>query len=452
MNGIMKVELVLKENIKPSCPTPSHLKSFKLSLPDQLAPSFYVPLLLYYCSDDCNRESSKIDDRCRVIKKSLAETLTKFYPLAGKVIDNRYVDCNDDGFDYFETKVSNCHLSQLIQHPNIHDRVCELLPCDPYPPEISSMNRPIFVQVNVFDNCGGMVIGLCISHKLADGTSIMAFINDWATVARGISTNDHYQQIKGPTFELQSLFAGTDLLGSTPPSLLVTDEVLAAKSFVFGASKIAELKAKSIILEESSGAIEQCQPTRVEALSAFIWKCFIDIDQAKNKGSPAVRVYEAAHAVNMRMKMVPLLPTNSFGNMYTMSRAVCILMNNECIHTQDHDLVGKIKNSLKKIDGDYVRGLQSSDTLLSAMETDGENSLSGQIEKLNFSSWCRFPIYETDFGWGKPVWVSACTTPLKNLVWLKDTSSGDGIEVTVIFGKNEMTEFECHKELLAYIS
>ncbi|KAI3879127.1 hypothetical protein MKX03_010631 [Papaver bracteatum] len=452
MNGIMKVELVLKENIKPSCPTPSHLKSFKLSFLDQLAPSFYVPLLLYYCDDKSRSESREIDDRCRVIKKSLAETLTKFYQLAGKVIDNRYVDCNDDGVDYFETKVSNCQLSQLIQYPDVYSRVRELLPCNPYPPDISSTNRPLSVQVNVFDNCGGIVIGLCISHKLADGSSIMAFINDWAAVARGISTNDHCQQIKGPTFELQSLFAGNDLPGSTPPSSLVRDEVLVAKNFVFGASKIAELKAKSIIREESGDAIKQCQPTRVEALSALIWRCFIDIDQAKNKGSASVTVYEAAHAVNMRTRMVPPLPTNSFGNMYTMSRAKCIVRNNECIDTQDHDLVGKIKDSFKKIHSSYVRELQSSDTGLSTMETDGENSFSGQTVKLNFSSWCRFPIYEADFGWGKPTWVGACTAPLKNLVWLKDTNSGDGIEATVVFGKNEMAEFERHEELLAYIS
>ncbi|KAI3839870.1 hypothetical protein MKW98_010175 [Papaver atlanticum] len=432
---MMKVELILKENIKPSCPTPSHLKSFKLSLLDQLAPSFYVPLLR---NDNSKRESGEIHDRCRVVKNSLAETLSNS------------IHCNDDGVDYFETKVSNCQLSQLIRHPNVYDRVRELLPCNPYPPEVSSANRPLSVQVNVSDNCGGIVIGLCISHKLADGSSIMAFINDWATVARGISSNDHCQQIKGPTFELQSLFAGKDLLGSTPPP--VTDEVLVAKSFVFGASKLAELKAKSVILEESSDAIEQCQPTRVEALSALIWRCFIDIDQAKNKGSAsaAARVYEAAHAVNMRTRMVPPLPTNSFGNMYTMSRAICAVMKND--DTQDHDLVGKIKDSFKNIGSDYVRELQSSDTLLSAMDTDGENSLSGQTVKLNFSSWCRFPIYEADFGWGKPTWVDACTAPLKNLVWLKDTSSGDGIEATAIFGKNEMAEFERHEELLAYIS
>ncbi|MCL7045153.1 hypothetical protein MKW94_007287 [Papaver nudicaule] len=366
--SIMKVELVLKENIRPSCPTPYHLKSFKLSLLDQLAPSFYSPLLLYYCNDNSNRETGKIDDRCRVIKKSLAEVLTKFYPLAGKIIDNRFVDCNDD--------------------------VRQLLPCDPYPPEISSMSSPLSVQVNVFDNCGGIVIGLCISHKLADGSSVMAFISDWATVARGISTNGDCQQIKGPSFELQSLFVGKDLLGFTPPILPATDEVLVAKSFVFGDSKINELKAKSIILEETGdAAIEQYQPTRVEALSAFIWRCFIDIDQAKNKRPAAARVYEAIHAVNMRTRMVPQLPTNSFGNVHTASRAICVVRNNECIDTQNHNLVGKIQDSLRKIDADYVRRLRSSDTLSSVMEKDKENGLSGQTEMLIFSSWCRFPLY-----------------------------------------------------------
>ncbi|KAI3992376.1 hypothetical protein MKX01_013243, partial [Papaver californicum] len=112
---MMKVQVVSKESIKPSSPTPNHLKIFNLSFLDQLAPPIYVNILLYYFHNA--KKIINADVRRSVLKKSLAETLTKLYPLAGKIIDDKFiVDCNDEGVDYIETKVSNRKLSQLIQH------------------------------------------------------------------------------------------------------------------------------------------------------------------------------------------------------------------------------------------------------------------------------------------------------------------------------------------------
>ncbi|KAI3981802.1 hypothetical protein MKX01_027787 [Papaver californicum] len=367
---MMKVQVVSKESIKPSCPIPHHLKFFNLSFLDQLAPPIYVNILLYYCHNDDAKKIIDTDVRRNVPKKSLAETLTKFYPLAGKIIDDKFiVDCNDEGVDYIETRVSNCQLSQLIQHPNVHELVKKFISSDPDTTEISSKKVPLSVQVNVFEDCGGIVIGLRISHKLADASSLTTFVNDWATVARGIADGDHDQQIKGPSFEWQSLFPPRDLMGFIPTSLIVGDEVLVTKKFVFGASKLAELKAKSIIVKESDDVHDQYQPTRVEVLSAFLWMCFIDIDETKNKGGAQLKVYLATHTVNMRSRMVPSLPTNSFGNVLGIS-AASIIMHNEGTEKNDQynypNLVGKVRDSIKKVDADYVREIQTTDAQLNA--------------------------------------------------------------------------------------
>ena len=43
-----KVKIVSRRLIKPAAPTPPHLKSYKTSSIDQLAPPAYVPFILYY--------------------------------------------------------------------------------------------------------------------------------------------------------------------------------------------------------------------------------------------------------------------------------------------------------------------------------------------------------------------------------------------------------------------
>nr|GMN72954.1 hypothetical protein TIFTF001_055301 [Ficus carica]GMN72957.1 hypothetical protein TIFTF001_055303 [Ficus carica] len=44
----IKVEITRRETIKPSSPTPQHLRSVEFSIMDQLAPDFHVPLVLFY--------------------------------------------------------------------------------------------------------------------------------------------------------------------------------------------------------------------------------------------------------------------------------------------------------------------------------------------------------------------------------------------------------------------
>ncbi|GLT69016.1 hypothetical protein SLA2020_412020 [Shorea laevis] len=95
----MEVEIISEECIKPSSPTPANLRTHKLSLLDQTIPPIYTPMILYYPMNQ--RISHPIVDivsqRSHLLKQSLSETLTRFYPFAGKIKDNLSVDCNDEG-------------------------------------------------------------------------------------------------------------------------------------------------------------------------------------------------------------------------------------------------------------------------------------------------------------------------------------------------------------------
>ncbi|CAH8363413.1 unnamed protein product [Eruca vesicaria subsp. sativa] len=85
----MKLEILSKEVIKPD--SPNHLQALHLSLFDQFLPTTYVSAIFFY-DDQPNQEPILV----HTLKNSLSQTLSLFYPLAGRIKEGITVDCNDD--------------------------------------------------------------------------------------------------------------------------------------------------------------------------------------------------------------------------------------------------------------------------------------------------------------------------------------------------------------------
>ncbi|KAK8659515.1 hypothetical protein V6N13_029715 [Hibiscus sabdariffa] len=70
-----------------------------------------------------------------------------------------------------------------------------------------------------------------------------------------------------------------------------------------------------------------------------------------------------------------------------------------------------MKESIKALNKEYVKKLQDgynhSDCFREKAANDGES----EIVVFTFTSLCRFPLYETDFGWGKPIWAGSGDVP-----------------------------------------
>ena len=197
----MEVQIISKQNVKPSSPRPSPLRNFKLSLLDQLVTVPYAPILLFY---PMNKKASTsyldVPKRLELLKKSISETLTHFYPLAGKIKDELSIDCNDEGAYYVEAQV-NCHLSEFLRQPDLL-LVHQFFPCELPPKAVTDVAN---FQVNVFE-CGGIAIGICISHRIVDGAALSTFLKAWSATARGSK-----EAIIYPEFVSSSLFPANDL-------------------------------------------------------------------------------------------------------------------------------------------------------------------------------------------------------------------------------------------------
>ncbi|KAL0372318.1 UNVERIFIED_CONTAM: Vinorine synthase [Sesamum calycinum] len=136
------------------------------------------------------------------------------------------------GAPYVEA-ISNCNLSQVVTNP-VPKNMDKLLPF-----KVDDVqNLGMFVQVTYF-SCGGIAVGLVMSHKIADALSFFLVANKWAAVAR----NGNYDDVPCPMFEGAKIFPPRDSARFKPSTGIMKEEPV-TKIFMFPASKISTLQER----------------------------------------------------------------------------------------------------------------------------------------------------------------------------------------------------------------
>ncbi|KAL7244684.1 hypothetical protein ACSBR2_000120 [Camellia fascicularis] len=195
-------------------------------------------------------------------------------------------------------------------------------------------------------------------------------------------------------------------------------------------------------------------PSRVQAVSSLIWKCFIAASKATSGDYKPILL---GHAVNMRPRALPPFSESCMGNFLWLAVAEC----KDKAETELHHLAGQVNNTIAKVNGNLVKQLQGEEGSLTYCETLEEmrKALHDGADYLGFTSWCNFGLYDIDFGWGKPTWASPVgsgesisTIFYQNMVILIETKQGDGIEAWVSMDEQQMAIFQCDRELQIYTS
>ncbi|EXB82420.1 Deacetylvindoline O-acetyltransferase [Morus notabilis] len=429
------IEIIKRETIKPSSPTPQHNRIHNLCWFDQISTPFFIPILLFYRHGLFNTSINAVSETSSLLINSLSKTLSKYYPFAGRIRDRESILCNDEGVDFLVAKVKQ-DLSSLLHNPKAE--ILHLLFPDNLQWRNTDVSFLLAVQVNYFD-CGGLAIGVCMSHKLSDAATLVSFINCWASTARNAG-----RDVSFPVLNVASLFPRGDL--PLFPEAVHWKGNYASRRFVFEAEKINSLKA--VISEKVEN------PTRVEAVTALLYKSAIKASRAvvsNAKTSSHLLVQQ----VNMRTRMVPELPETSVGSLSWFFPVLwgSIEMDDQSFFV---GLVSRMREAFTKLCSSFADKFGGEDWFLEMLEIlkeyKGLLSRSDQVV-YRFSSWCRFPVYEADFGWGKPVWVTSVGTVDKNVIILMDHGkNGGGIEAFVTLEEDEMFVFECDQELLAFAS
>ncbi|KAE8704231.1 Pre-rRNA-processing protein TSR1 isoform 1 [Hibiscus syriacus] len=276
---VMEVEIVSKELVKPSSPTPHHLRTHLLSFLDQFLPSIYVPMVLFYMNQETGIPSADIiadnSRRAQLLKESLSETLTLFYPFAGRIEEHHLsVDCNDEGAYYVKARV-NSRLREFLELTD-SSYVPQLLPAT---------------------SAGGYVSMIHLSRAAALPSDHVSCT--WSSMQLALQ---HFLENAAFSKEATSTLMTTFLKERTCRTTII----------VFDASAIASLKARA-----ASSSVSN--PTQVEVILALLTKCIIATLKSKSDTRKSTLIN---HTVNLRQRAVPQIPKTSIGNFLCVAAAL----------------------------------------------------------------------------------------------------------------------------------
>ncbi|KAG6412850.1 hypothetical protein SASPL_125542 [Salvia splendens] len=186
-------------------------------------------------------------------------------------------------------------------------------------------------------------------------------MNAWAAVSRGEAS-----RITRPSF---AVFLRRKMLVSGI-RIGITEEKLVTRRLVFEKEKVERIRK----LEASRSEVKD--PSRVEAVSAFLWRSFIEAHKQCAGG-------------NGRHE-----DKDGYGDM----------------------VVSRLRAAIRVVDEDYVEAISDEEFVREVLNNIGDIFTK---ENCVFTSWLRFPFYEADFGWRKPARVCTAMMPYMNLVILR---------------------------------
>ncbi|KAJ8766034.1 hypothetical protein K2173_020550 [Erythroxylum novogranatense] len=433
----MEVRIVSRELIRPSSlATDQHEKPHKLSLFDQLTPATYVPFIFFYTMKAISLDTIHVRAHLR---KSLSETLAIYYPLSGRTSDNKFLHNFNEGVPFVEALV-NCRLTDFLKHHEI-ESLNHLIACQPCTKELIT-SPVVTVQLNMF-TCGGIAVGVSVSHKIVDGQTLKAFINSWAAISRG-NPGDVVQPDLNETslfFPPRDSFPRNHM--SLMENLWFEEDNYVTRRFVFDAKAIATLKAKSKVKPEA-------KPTTIEVLTCFIWKSGMNASKAITVSPKASILVEA---LNLRPRTKPPMSSAFIGNVFWWAIAVA---NPSDTNTELAELVDLLHESIALYNTDFTHALQGDSGFEAISEFCNQLEELFSTEKPDifaFTSWLHIGLHQLNFGWGEPIWfanIGKAGPAFRNLTVFVETKDGKGIEAWITMDEKRMSILEKDVEFLAF--
>ncbi|XVF65886.1 hypothetical protein PTKIN_Ptkin09bG0287000 [Pterospermum kingtungense] len=432
------MEITVKEStiVRPAQDTPKG--SLWSSNFDLLMTRYHVPLVFFYRPNGC----SNFFDPGK-LKEALGKVLVPFYPIAGRLgLDKNgrlEIVCNAEGVLFIEAE-STSAMDQFGGDFSDKSEVFRLVPKVDYSGGISSY--PLLVsQVTTF-KCGGVCLGVGFQHTLGDGASTLHFINSWGETARGLS-------LSIAPFMDRTLFRARvpptprfhHAEYDPPPSILPSESRLhdhkpsIVSAFKLTVDQLNTLKAKSKI----ENADDTMKYSTFNILAAHLWRSI-----TKARGLPNDQPTMLYIPIDGRSKLNPPVPTGYFGNavlgVTTIARAGDLRSEpfTETIK-RIHQLVKQVNDEYIRSAIDYIEKAPDLSTLVRGPQTF-------QCPNLAVNSWVWLPIYDADFGWGRPIYMGPGNVVQEGKLYILRSPTDDGSSSLVT--RLETSHMELFKKFL----
>ncbi|MCD7452870.1 hypothetical protein HAX54_018425 [Datura stramonium] len=456
------VTLVSKCTVFPS--QKSCLPDLKLSVSD-------LPMLsVHYIQKGClfTRPPFPIPHLVSLLKLSLSQTLTHFPPLAGRFVTDShgyvYISCNDDGVDFVHATATHIFIRDVIGSIDVPDHVKEFFPLDR---TVSYRGHFIpLLAVQVTELADGVFIGCAVNHSVTDGTSFWNFFNTFAEVSRGVK-----RIIRQPDFTRDSILISNSVLklpADGPKVTFAGDAPLRERIFSFSRESIQRLKAKTnnqklnfdgeisivelmakqsndplTIKTETAAVNSTAEISSFQSLCALLWRAV-----TRARKFPASKMTTFRMAVNCRNRLQPKLNPLYFGNAI---QSIPIYVSAGDVLSHDlHWCAEQLNKNVKAHDDVMVR------KFIEDWERDPRcfplGNFDGAMLTMGSSPW--FPMYDNDFGWGRPVAVrSGRANKFDGKISAFPGREGAGsVDLEVILSPKTMEGLESDPEFMHYVT
>lgn len=452
---------------------PSSFESLKLSVSDlPMLSCHYIQKGVLLNSPPYN----SINDLVFSLKHSLSCALSHFPALAGRLSTDAdgyvYIVCNDAGVDFIQAKAKHLSVHAILpENKDVPDCFKEFFAFD-RTLSYSGHFKPL-VAVQVTELADGVFIGCTVNHAVTDGTSFWHFFNTFAEICKGA-----LKVSKTPDFCRNSVFNSPAVLkfpAGGPKVTFSGDEPLRERIFHFSREAILKMKLRAnnsavkVIINgfsdpteilwkksndswktvngEKNGSLKANNRTAeissFQSLCAQLWR---SVTRARNLDDAKTTTFRMA--VNCRHRLSPKMDTYYFGN--AIQSIPTFAPAGELLSRDIHwcaDLLHK--NVVAHDDATVRRGVEDWEKqprLFPLGNSDGASMTMGSSP--------RFPMYDNDFGWGRPLAVrSGRANKFDGKISAFPGREGNGsVDLEVVLAPETMAGLESDTEFMQYVS
>ncbi|XP_059076186.1 coniferyl alcohol acyltransferase-like [Cryptomeria japonica] len=340
------------------------------------------------------------------IKKALSEVLVLFYPVAGRFIISHNgepeIECSNQGVPFIEAESGAAIKDLDFSQPSF--TAAKLTPKrHPLQGESPHCIPVLAVQVTRM-NCGGIVVGCCFDHRTVDGISSYNFFKAWTEAAQGLSSS-----IITPCFERSLInprhplntssvrvidrhymalpFSALDRTDPPPPQI--------GRIYHLDAPTLLQLQALANQTEGKPLAVKPM--TKMEAVSSYIWKVFARAQALASSEPTRIGIPIDGRAY---LNLAPSYFGNVIAIPFKESYAKHILEEpiSEIAEIVRNVISGSANTEYFMSFVDWVEEKRPAAMLARVYAEDGSAVV--------VSSGVRIPLYQFDFGCGKPTFSS----------------------------------------------
>ena len=379
------------------------------------------------------------------LKLSLSLVLRNYLPLAGRITwdpnepkPSIVVSPNDAvSVTIAETEADFSLLSGYGQRPlsELYNLLPELPVCDDSATVLS-------LQITLFPN-HGFSIGVVTHHAVLDGKTSSTFIKAWAHICKQHLENNgtsSLPEILAPSYD-RSLINGVtgvdekmiamlrslkgDATNSsrslTPfPAKTLGDDVVLA-TLVLSRDDVEKLRERA---QRESTTPSHLHLSTFVVSFAYAWTCFV-----KARGGSDERSVSLLFVGDFRHRLDPPLPATYFGN--------CVFPAG----SYDHEAaeLSRFVATVEILSG-LVKGLSSREVeTVAEAYAEAFRFVEGSTQFGTVAGSTRLKVYESDFGWGRPVKVDIVSIDQGEAIAMAERrEQSGGVEIGMCLKKTEM--------------